>query len=680
VKLSLSFLRDLVPTPLDAPQAGDLLTMVGFELEEVFEAEGEACLDVNIMANRGDAASVMGLAREFSAKRPEDGETPLFTRLRAGCPRPDEKGEEAGALAKVSIRTPQCSRYAARVFLNVENGPSPEWLQRRLLQSGQRPISLLVDLTNYVMLETGQPLHAFDLDRLSGQEIIVRQANEGEVLTTLDGVERTLNPSHMVIADRDRAVAVAGVMGGADTEVHEGTQRMLLESAHFLSPSIRATRKALGMQTEASWRFERSVDPDGVVPALNRFADLYEQITGKSPTSGVLADGDGLPLRPQVTLSLEKAERLLGWRLRLEDCSEPLRRLGFQVQTTENPPRIAAVPPSWRFDISRPEDLIEEVARIHGYEKFEEKPPIGATPQGGVHGIPFLADSLAQAFLRAGFDEAVSHSLGDAHPLDGSGAKIRVRSPHSPEMAELRSSLLPGLASAVQKNGGRDQAWFECGRVFSSQGESVKAAALICGLLDRPHPHAGAAKAGFLHLKGALESVLSNLGLMDVEWTPVEGDGRTHPTRTAEIRTRGVLIGWMGQIHPDLAKPSGLPADSFICELDVKSLALAQEGLKPTTKPISRYPAALRDIAVLAPKALPYAQISQTIRQAGGANLEDAWLFDIYEGQGVPEGFHSLAIGLRFRKLEASYREEEGNQERDRVVAALEELGVTLRQ
>lgn len=268
MKLTESMLREFVTTPLSCEEIGDLLTMTGFELEEIFEAEGEKVLDINITANRGDGASVLGLSRELLAKDPQAQPTELYRRFVEGCPVGDESTPLAGF--RVLVETPDCGRFTGRIFEGVTNGDSPDWLQKRLRQIGQRPISLLVDLTNLVMMETGQPMHAYDLDLLASRTILVRPARRGEKVTTLDGVERNLEPWMMMICDEKKPIGVAGVMGGADTEVSAGTTRCFLESAHFDHRSVRKTRKALGMHTEASYRFERFVDPEGPVRAMNR--------------------------------------------------------------------------------------------------------------------------------------------------------------------------------------------------------------------------------------------------------------------------------------------------------------------------------------------------------------------------------------------------------------------------
>ncbi|MBI3721403.1 MAG: phenylalanine--tRNA ligase subunit beta, partial [Fimbriimonas ginsengisoli] len=379
MKLPYRMLLDFVETKLDASQTGDLLTMAGFELEELETVEGEPVLNVKVMSNRGDGLSAFGLAREVLAKEPHATPTILYERASARFAEagaPPEGGE-----GLVTIETPDCCRYACLLFAGVANGDAPDWIKKRLRQAGMRPISLLVDLSNYVMLELGQPMHAFDLAKLEGGRIVVRGARKGEKLTTLDGVERELAPGQMMICDARRLVAAAGIMGGLDTEVSARTSQVLLESAHFDAGSVRRTRKQLGLSTEASYRFERSVDPEGVVAALNRFAQLLSESGSPASSSGLVDVYPGRHDPLSIELSLSQANRLLGMDIEPAQAKSYLENLGFQVSGDGEP--LIETPPSWRPDVVRECDVIEELGRVHGYEKIPECLPHGATVQGG---------------------------------------------------------------------------------------------------------------------------------------------------------------------------------------------------------------------------------------------------------------------------------------------------------
>ncbi|MBV6457974.1 MAG: Phenylalanine--tRNA ligase beta subunit [Fimbriimonadaceae bacterium] len=682
MKFPISMLQDFVETKLDADSVGELLTMSGFELEGIEEVEGEPVLDIKVCSNRGDGLSVFGLAREVLAKDLAAKPTALYDRA------VHRFATDDGVLhsdTTVSIDTDACTRYACRRFEGLEPQTSPEWVQKRLRQAGMRPLGLVVDVTNYVMLEIGQPLHAFDADLLTGESIIVRQAHPGEKLTTLDGKEHELEDDMMMICDLAKPVAAAGIMGGLETEVTGATRNMLLESAHFVSTSVRRTRRKLGLSTEASYRFERSVDPDGVVAALNRFQQIYQQCGGAGrPLAGVLDVYPRPPHPSPITVRMERTNRLLGMAVDIGEAETYLSRLGMKVHRHHHD--LVVTPPSWRPDIVREDDLIEEIGRIHGYDRIPEAPPTGATPGGGLQGYYALEDRIREAMLRCGFDQMVSHSLRDVHPLDFvPEGRVTVRNPHSPEMAYLRDSNLPSLADAARKNGGRDIHLFEIGKVFVKEAgvydESPELAILSTGALDPPDRNQKMSRlADFFSLKGVIEEVARSVDIAIHFDYPFDPDQRFHPTRQAGVLVDegNLWVGTMGQIHPDIADELDLPRDTFLAELDLLALAMEHEsGLK--LKSISRNPAVLRDISFLIEKSVPYATVDEAIRRGGGEVLERHWLFDVYEGAGVPECHHSLAIGMQLRKMGENFTDEEANQVRDKIVAELAAVGAKLR-
>jgi phenylalanyl-tRNA synthetase beta chain len=678
-----SMLLDFVQTRLSAEEAGDLLTMAGFELEGIESVEGEPVLEIKVVSNRGDGLSVFGLAREVLAKDPHAEPTDLYRRA-AGRFKGAAPNGDAGPLPAadlVAVETEDCTRYACRIFGNVRNGEAPEWVRERLRKAGMRPISLLVDLSNYVMLELGQPLHAFDYEKLIGGRIVVRKARPGERLTTLDGVDHELNPQQMIICDAERPIAAAGIMGGLETEVSESTTQVLLESAHFASTSVRRTRKQLGLSTEASYRFERSVDPEGVVAAIDRFGELL-RLSLPDLTVGELVDVYPAPPSPKtVRLRIGRARRLLGVDVAFDEARHYLERLGFEVRAGDE--EFEVVPPTWRPDVVREEDLIEEVGRVHGYEKIPERLPEGTTSSGGYGEVDLRANELRLAFVRLGFVETVSYSLRDVHPLDAPTPRVGPRNPGSPEMAWLRNSLWPSLADAARRNGGRNLHLMEAGRVFSSGEdrpvERRSIAALSTGEL---YPPARAKEpvptADFFSLKGILTETALAAGLrLDVTHAP-EADARLHPGRQAVVLAGETEVGRIGQIHPEAAEAIGLPAETVLLELDVDR-AIEHGGAEMRVRPISRNPAVRRDISFLMDQSVPYAQVEREVSEAVGDVLERIWLFDVYEGQGVPEGKHALAVALQLRKHGENFTDEEANQVRERAVAAIETLGGTPR-
>jgi phenylalanyl-tRNA synthetase beta chain len=680
VKFTASQLAKMIDHQLSPEELGNALTMAGFELEEILEAQPEPILDVNIMANRGDAASLLGMAREAAGSLPEAALTELMTRSAARPAASDAAAPDIRALTRVDIEADDCTRYACRIFRNVQNGPSPAWLQKELEQMGQRPISLLVDLTNYVMLEQGQPLHAFDLDKLSEKRIVVRYARPEETITTLDGEERTLQPHHMVIADAERAIAVAGVMGGLETEVSESTEWCLLESANFRPRSVRRTRKELGLNTEASWRFERHVDPEITAFALDRFAELYQEITGHSPEPGVIDERRSAEEPRQVIARLDRAERLLGFEIDPEEALHRLHRLGFGAR--RNGVRITVDVPSWRADVLREEDVIEDLGRTLGYDRIPSVLPEGSTELGGLQGREAMIESLRQEALRCGFHQMVSHTLGGEHPLDSADESVRVRSPHSPDMALLRGSHWPRLADALRVNGWGDLRVFEVGRTHHATGEVRRLALAACGRTEAPSwRNTKPGGFGFFEMKGVVERLLERAGAPAA--FRASADPRLHPTRQAEIWAGDHPVGLIGEIHPDLAVSLGWaaglkrPEGSWsLAEINLEALPL---GESRGYQGVSRLPALGRDIAVLTPLSLPFQQVEAAIRKAAGPWLESLRLFDVYEGPGVESGWQSWALALQWRHPERSLTDAEGNQMRDAVVQALESLGAKLR-
>ena len=666
-------LHDFVRTTLSAEELGDLLTMAGFELEGI---EGDV-LDIKVMSNRGDGLSVFGLAREVLAKDPASEPTELY--LRAANRFADVPTFGYGKPAWINVETTDCTRYACRRFTDVTNGEAPEWIRERLTQAGMRPISLLVDLTNYVMLELGQPLHAFDYGELEerGGGIVVRKAREGETLTTLDGKEHALNPEQMMICDAERPIAVAGIMGGEATEVSAETTWVLLESAAFLNTSVRRTRKQLGLNTEASYRFERSVDPEGVVAAILRFSELllgipspdgsrpgFSSLERKPSPSEIFDAYPGRVERSPIALRPARARLLLGMNVTDEEAETHLKRLGMDVRREDE--RLVVVPPSWRPDIVREEDLVEEVGRVHGYDRIPETAVAGTTMLGGPQGELLLEDRLRESVVRAGYVQAISHSLVDLHPLDAPGERVGPRNPGSPEAAYLRNSVLPNLADAAARNGSKGLRLFEIGRVFSPGAEWKS-----LGLLSTDG-------TGFFGLKGDLLAVVGSVGV-PVDIGPVETpDARFHPTRQAAVSVLGNAVGVLGQIHPEVAAALNLPEGAVAAELAVDDL-LRETRAERKLKPVSRNPANPRDIALLIDPAVPYADIEAKIAEAGGELLERQSLVEVYTGAGIPEGQHSLTIRLTFRKPSGNLTDEEANQARDAVVAALASLGGTTR-
>jgi phenylalanyl-tRNA synthetase beta chain len=671
MKVTVEWLKEYIATDATPDEIGAELTMLGIELEAIENSELGPVLDFKVTPNRGDCLSVLGIARELAAKdviryRP----TELFTTAVAGWPATGEaRRDDIVEIEAVD----SCPRYAARLFSDIDcSAPSSDKVRKRLTACGMRPISIVVDTTNYVMLELGQPLHAFDRERLSEQRIVVRTARPGEAIKTLDGADRKLTPDMLLICDAEKPVAIAGVMGGESSEVDDRTKSILLESAHFDPISVRKTRRALGMSTEASYRFERFVDPEGVVRALNRFAHLLREQTG-AEADPILCDCyPGRRAASQIRVRESRWNRLLGVEVPIAAAASLLQALGCAV--TESDGTLSITPPSWRPDLLAEEDLIEEVGRLWGYERIPEALPSGATPQGGESADAALRTAARNAMLRLGFTEMVNHTLSCASPLDPSGAsRIELRNPAAPELALLRASLLPGLAQSAAKNRGRALHTFEIGRVFSQNVERRSLAFLMSGrLLPEDWSDNASPTADFFSAKGVVEELASLLARR-VTFSQAN-DPRLHPTRQAAIQGIGIL----GEIQPSLADDLDIQQGTLLAELDLDALQ-AMPAIRHEYAHLSPYPSVRRDMAFLIAKSASYDRVIAAIEKAVGPILEDAWLFDRYEGKGVPEGMHSLAIAIVLRHQERTMTDDEANSAREAAFQALQPFGAQRR-
>lgn len=645
----------------------------------------DVLLEVNVTPNRPDALSHLGIAREVAAL--------LGAPLRPPCPALREGGGPAGAAVKIRIEAPEkCGRYAARVIEGVKIGPSPEWLARRLESCGVRSISNAVDATNYVLLELGHPLHAFDLDKVAGAEIVARTARPGERMTTLDGKDRALDPDDLVIADRDRASALAGVMGGGDSEISAGTTRVLVESAWFAPATVRRSSKRHGLHTEASHRFERGADQGMVLAALDRCAALIAELAGGTVREGVV-DVFPRPLeRARVRLSFDRPAALLGMPVSRADAERVLRGLGFEEQDA-GAEAATFVVPSWRVDVSGEEDLVEEIVRTQGYDAIPETVPAlaGVTPSR-----PRQAEALdraREALEAAGFSEAVNFSFVAARDAAAISAQpaIALQNPISAELAVMRTSLVPSLLRNAGHNLRQrveDVRLYEAARTYAPHaagaapapgpdGAPAHEAWRLGGVLTgRRSPlgwSTGSEPADFYDLKGALEGVFAALGLGEVE---LRGGGAPwlHPRSAATAVLPGgpdgapLELGSLGELHPSVAAAFELPRGVFAFELDLAAL-VERARIVPAYRPVPRFPAVLRDLAVVVAEPVPAAAVLARVRAE--PLVEDVALFDVYRGAPLPAGRKNLALAIRYRLPDRTLTDAEADAAHARILERL---------
>ncbi len=689
MRIPIEWLKDFVQVDLAPEQLAERLTMAGLEVEEVLETPQGAVLSMYLTPNRGDCLSVFGVAREVYALLGEAARpTALFHRLNAlTLNPPPAEPLDAAQYARVEVRDPDlCPRYAARVIRDITPAPSPATVQNRLLAAGMRPINNIVDATNYVMLELGQPLHAFDLHTLKDHAIVVRRAKPAEQITTLDGQTHALAPSMLMICDAERPVAVAGIMGGAETEVTDDTRHILMESAHFSPLSVRATARQLGLRTESSYRFERYVDPNLVIVAQHRVCELLEQWTGVAATAGVI-DVYPHPIAPRVlTVRLARAERLLGFGIDADEAHAALERLNLRPEPIADGFRVQV--PLYRADLQREEDLVEELGRILGYERIPAIPPQGFTTQGKDSPEGAFAERVRTVLLSAGLQEIVGHTLEAPSPLQSGGEgvgewmyqPVPLQNPMSDELSMLRHSLMSSLIRAADHNrrrNRRDLHLFEIGRVFAQdeQGrfhEWTHLGLLMTGALHAPHWSGKPPQTDFYALKGVVEHLLSELGIQARFIDAAGRDHRLHPTRSAYVHdAHQQRLGVLGELHPELQQRYEFRQRVYLAEFGLTTL-LHAAAHRVQYRPLPAFPPVLRDIAIVAAQSTPFAALEATIREAGGAILESVRLFDRYTGAPVPEGFHSLAFALVFRDPNRTLTDEEVNAQVEAIFEALE--------
>jgi phenylalanyl-tRNA synthetase beta chain len=664
--------------PEDAPLGEPVGRIVGVE---------DTVLDISITPNRGDCMSVLGIAREVAA----------LTGVRLNRQRFSvaESVNEVDGLVAISIEDPElCRRYAGRVIGGVRIAPSPLWLRSRLRAVGLRPINNVVDVTNFVMIERGQPLHAFDYDRLPKPAITVRRARDIRTITTLDGQQRLLEPDDLLITSGGEGVAIAGVMGGADSEVEETTTRILLESAWFQPASIRRTSKRLGLRSEASYRFERGTDIEGIVHAADRAAELITEVAGGDVARGC-ADEYAAPYQPApIALRVKRTEEMLGVAVNRDEATSRLKAFGMSVSPAISG-TLTVVPPSYRVDLVREVDLIEEIARSIGYEKMPSTLPECSLAAAGLSLNERRERDIKRYLISSGLCEALSLSFctpdeNGLFPGIGSRkAPVPVLNPVTQEDSQMRLSLSSGLLRCARANidqGNGEFAGFSMGKVFwrGDDGgflEAKRLAAVVCPRL--PVRGVGNRKQSmeFGEFKGIVEGLFDSMRVTQARWRPASDLASFHPGKSAYIEVGGSLAGYAGLLHPNTAESLKVDPDSWVFELDLDGV-LEYCPARVVFEELPRFPVVVRDVAILADVDFQSDRIDQFVRHWDQANglIEAVQLFDQYVGDAIPAGKKSLAYSVAYRAAERTLTDAEVNEVHAKLVAALQDsLGVTLR-
>lgn len=674
MKVPTEWLKDYIELNAPLDELAHKLTMAGLEVEETiklsrrdFASAGgsgtrdEIVWDVKVTPNRGDWLSITGVARELG---------PIVgSRLRMPSVDVVETDPPSSEFISINIDDPQlCRRYVGVVIRNVKIKKSPGWMKDRLIAAGMRPINNVVDVTNYVMLELGQPLHAFDLRLLHEAQIIVRRAREGETITTIDGVERELEQDMLVIADADRPVAIAGIMGGADTEISEQTQDILIESANFNSTSIRRTAKRLNMVTESSYRFERQVDPSIAVTAAMRAAQLIYELGGGEIARGAV-DVYPTPVEPlTLTVRPDRANAILGTSIASADMAGYLNSL--EINTSVENGILKCSVPTFRSDITREIDLIEEIGRVYGYDKLPMTLP-RSSMQGKDSPEGAFRDKLRRILMSCGAQEVLTHSLVDGKLAELAGkADIRlvVRNPLSEDLDSMRVMLIPNLLQVLARNqafGTSSLSIFEIGKIYYRNGDEIGEKLSVAGAMVGSQWKRAwslppkALEADFFLCKGVVESLLDGLGIAGARFARTENP-LLHPTRAAKIIVGDREIGILGEIAPNVADILDVRGRPCAFEVDFELLmSVTPDVLK--YREVPRYPALYRHLAVVVSDGVDYRDVEQTVIDSGRGLIEEVDLLDLYKGEQIPPDRKSLTLSMVFRSPERTLTDEEVN-------------------
>jgi phenylalanyl-tRNA synthetase beta chain len=670
----------LMPLPGNLPVGTPLAQALGLS---------DAVLEIDLTPNRPDCLSLIGIAREVAAIQQ--------CRLHYPEIQLTETDANIDDFASVTIQAPDdCPRYAARLLEKITVGPSPFWLQDKLLSVGLRPINNIVDVTNYVLMETGQPLHAFDYDRLAENRIVVRRARAGETFTTLDQKERPLSEEMLLICDGQKPVAIAGVMGGLNSEIENDTTRVLIESAYFNPVSVRKTSKKLGLNTEASHRFERGVDPQGTVFALNRSAQLMGALGGGTLLGGLIDAHPKPTTSATIRLSISKTNRHLGTGLHAKEITHHLESIAFTVDP-EDDEYLNVTPPSFRVDVSRPEDLMEEVARRFGYNNIQATYPLIPAEARKPSRLLDVRQRVKQILTGFGFTEAINYSFMDRRacdyiqlpPNDVRRRLVTIMNPLTEDQAVMRTSMVPGMLGTMHRNSTKqvkNLKLFEIGKIYIGRENDQlpqEIETLTCLWTGSRFPESwltSRENCDFYDIKGVAEGLFAGLAITTPRITALAPDDCHYlkPGYAGRVTVGGKALGLVGQIHPNVLAHFAIEQAAYLLELDLSALY----QLIPEHKhfrPISKYPATTRDITIIVDRNVEALAVMATLEAAAEKLVENIFIFDVFEGHPIPAGKKSISLRITYRSFEMTLEDEAINRlHRDLTARLLQAFDATL--
>lgn len=646
-----------------------------FELGmDVREALGinDALIEFEITSNRPDCRSIIGIAREAAVTLGKELKYPQIT----------VNGSDEEMKFEIDVQTELCKRYCGKVIKDVKVGPSPYWMQRRLIEAGMRPINNIVDITNYVMLELGQPLHAFDLEDIKYNKMIVKLAQEGEKFTTLDGAQRTLTSDMLVIGNQDKTLDLAGIMGGENSEVKDNTTSIFLEGASFAKENIRATSKKLGLRTEASSRFEKGIDVNLTEAAVNRACQLIEELGCGKVLNGML---DYYPKKEEVqkiTANPERINKLLGVNVPMDQFINILERLEFKCNLISSD-KLELEVPSFRLDICEDADILEEVARIYGYENIPSATLEGNATAGVKTNKQKFMDNVKSNSIAVGLNEILTYSFVSPRGVDKLNLAedderrefVKIINPLGEETSVMRTTLIPNMLDVISTNLSHkvEEVYaFECGNTFRPQeGLPVETKKLSIGMYGK--------EVDFFSIKGAVETILTNVGFDGYEVEPETKNLTFHPGRCAKLVYNNICIGTFGELHPDVLENYDLNQRVYVAEIDI-DLVFENLNNSKVYNPLPKYPATTRDIALLVKDEVFVKQIEDIIKANGSDILESYQLFDVYKGAQIEEGHKSIAYSITYRSKDKTLTDEDVAKVHDKIVSELsEKLNANLR-